>query len=182
MQPKYYENVFLYKYHAINFKRLKNVFFLSVRDLSRYAFSNLLLVSSLLAGSAWAVDYQVGPIHIMAPFSKALPPNSKNGAVYLTLINHGHQSDQLVGVTTPMAEYTEIHIHSMEDGMMKMRKVDSVDLPPHETVLFAPGGKHIMLIGLAQTLKEGENFPLRVHFKEAGHVSVEVAVKAVLAD
>ena len=159
------------------------MFFYSVFAIRpQHIFSNLLLIFSLLAGSAWAVDYQVGPIHIMAPFSKALPPTSKNGAVYLTLINHGHQSDQLVGVATPMAEHTEIHLHSMEDGMMKMRKVDSVDLPPHETVVFAPGGKHIMLIGLVQTLKEGESFPLTVHLKEAGYISVEAVVKAVLAD
>ncbi|SVD57358.1 uncharacterized protein METZ01_LOCUS410212, partial [marine metagenome] len=37
-----------------------------------------------------ANNYQAGTIHIVAPFSRALPPISKNGAVYLTLTNHGH--------------------------------------------------------------------------------------------
>jgi len=66
----------------------------------------------------------------------------------------------------------------MEDGMMKMRKVNEVELPPHEEVVFAPGGNHIMLIGLSQVLKEGEDFPLTLHLKEAGHVMVKVIIAA----
>ena len=125
-----------------------------------------------------ANNYQAGTIHIVAPFSRALPPISKNGAVYLTLTNHGHISDQLIGAASPIAEYAEIHTHRMEDSMMKMRKVDQVELPSNEEVAFAPGGNHIMLIGLSQTLKEGECFPLMLYFKEAGQTMVEVIVEA----
>ena len=125
-----------------------------------------------------AKNYQAGTIHIVAPFSRALPPISKNGAVYLTLTNYGHLSDQFIGATTPIAEYAEIHTHRMENGMMKMRKVDQVELPPNEEVAFAPGRNHIMLIGLSQTLKEGERFSLMLHFKEAGQTMVEVIIEA----
>jgi len=125
-----------------------------------------------------AKNYQAGTIHIVAPLSRALPPISKNGAVYLTLTNHGPLSDQLIGAATPIAEYAEIHTHRMEDGMMKMRKVDQVELPPHEEVVFAPSGNHIMLIGLSQVLKKGERFPLMLHFKEAGQTMVEVIIEA----
>jgi hypothetical protein len=128
-----------------------------------------------------AEDFQIGPIHIKDPFSRALPPISKNGAVYVTLANHGHLSDQLVGAATPIAEHAEIHTHQMEDGMMKMRKVDKVELPPHKEVVFAPGGNHIMLIGLSQALKEGEYFPLILHLKEAGHVMVDVIIETASA-
>ena len=138
----------------------------------------LLLVLTVLTSVTSAEDFQVGSIHIRDPFSSALPPISKNGAVYLTLTNHGHLSDQLVGAATPIAEYAEIHTHRMEDGMVKMRKVDEVELPPHEEVAFAPGRNHIMLIGLSQTLKEGERFSLILHFKEAGQTIVEVIIEA----
>ena len=109
----------------------------------------LLLVLTVLTSVTSAEDFQIGPIHIRDPFSSALPPISKNGAVYLTLTNHGHLSDQLVGAATPIADHAEIHTHRMENGMMKMRKVDEVELPPHEEIVFAPGGNHIMLIGLS---------------------------------
>ena len=138
----------------------------------------LLLVLTVLTFVTSAEDFRAGSIHIRAPFSSALPPISKNGAVYLTLTNHGHLSDQFVGAATPIAEHAEIHTHRMEDGMMKMRKVDDVELPPHEEIVFAPGGKHIMLIGLSQALREGEHFPLMLHLKEAGHVMVKVVIEA----
>ena len=137
----------------------------------------LLLVLTVLTSVTSAEDFQAGSIHIRDPFSSALPPISKNGAVYLTLTNHGHLSDQLVGAATPIAEHAEIHTHRMEDGMVKMRKVDEVELPPHEEVVFAPGGNHIMLIGLSQVLKEGKHFPLMLHLKEAGHILVKVIVE-----
>ena len=35
-----------------------------------------------------------------------------------------------------------------------------------------------MLIGLSQTLKEGERFPLMLHFKEAGQTMVETIIEA----
>ena len=139
----------------------------------------LLFALAIFSGTATSAEnYQAGTIHIVAPFSRALPPISKNGAVYLTLTNHGHLSDQFIGATTPIAEYAEIHTYLMEDGMMKMRKVNQVELPPNEEVAFAPGGSHIMLIGLSQTLKEGERFPLMLHFKEAGQTMVEVIIEA----
>ena len=139
----------------------------------------LLFALAILSGTATsAKNYQAGTLHIVAPFSRALPPVSKNGAVYLTLTNHGHLSDQLIGAATPIAEYAEIHAHRMEDGMIKMRKVDQVELPPNEEVAFAPGRNHIMLIGLSQTLKEGERFPLLLHFKETGEAMVEVIIEA----
>ena len=139
----------------------------------------LLFALAIFSGTATsAKNYQAGTIHIVAPFSRALPPISKNGAVYLTLTNHGHLSDQLIDATNPIEEYAEIHTHRMEDGMMKMRKVDQVELPPNEEVAFAPGRNHIMLIGLSQTLKEGERFSLMLHFKEAGQTIVEVIIEA----
>ena len=138
----------------------------------------LLLVLIVFSSVTSAVDFQIGPIHIKDPFSSVLPPISKNGAVYLTLTNHGHHSDQIVGAATPIAERVEIHTHRMEDGMMKMRKVDEVELPPDQEVIFAPGGNHIMLIGLSQVLKEGEHFPLILHLEKAGHVMVKVIIAA----
>ncbi len=138
----------------------------------------LFLALTVLTSVTSAEDFQVGSIHIRDPFSSALPPISKNGAVYLTLTNHGHLSDQLVGAATPIAERAEMHTHRMEDGLMKMRKVDQVELQPHEEVVFAPSGNHIMLIGLSQVLKKGERFPLMLHFKEAGHTMVQVIVEA----
>ena len=146
---------------------------------NRYILFVCLVILGIFSTLVSAEDFQAGPIHILAPFSRALPSTSENGAVYLTLVNHGHQPDQLIGVATPIAKHAEIHAHKLEEAMMKMQKVDSFELPPHEEVRFTPGDHHIMLIGLTQPLKQGERFPLMLHFKQAGHASVEVIIVAL---
>ena len=63
-----------------------------------------------------------------------------------------------------------------------MRRVESVILPPHEIVLFAPGDRHIMLIGLKQPLAAGDQFPLLLEFDQAEQTLVEVVVQMADAE
>ena len=98
-----------------------------------------LLVFLLATTVTSAQHYEAGDIHIQSPWARALPPTSPNGAVYLTLTNHGAHSDKLLRASADVAERVEVHSHTLKDGMMKMRRVESVILPPHENVLFAPG-------------------------------------------
>ena len=62
--------------------------------------------------------------------------------------------------------------------MMSMQKVDSVDVAPGKDLRFAPGGYHLMLMGLKQPLVAGERFPLTLHFRKAGDVPVEIVVES----
>ena len=102
------------------------------------------LLAILLATTVTSAQhYEAGDIHIQSPWSRELPPTSPNSAVYLTLTNHGTQPEKLLSASTDVAELVEIHSHILEDGMMKMRRVESVDLPPHKAVLFSPGGYHL---------------------------------------
>jgi copper(I)-binding protein len=54
--------------------------------------------------------------------------------------------------------------------------VKGIDLKPGETVSFAPGGLHVMLVD-AKPLKAGETFPLTLEFEKAGKQEVTVAVR-----
>ncbi|MDX1513533.1 MAG: copper chaperone PCu(A)C [Gammaproteobacteria bacterium] len=120
-----------------------------------------------------------GPVHVMSPWTRALPPVSENGAVYLTLRSHGGVPDRLTGASSPMAKRVEIHSHAMEGGMMVMRPVESVEIPPDEYVKFEPGGNHLMLIGLEQPLVEGDQFPLTLEFERGSPLEVTVTVLSV---
>ena len=136
-----------------------------------------LLVFLLATTVTFAQHYETGQIHILSPWARALPPTSPNGAVYLTLTNHGAHPDTLLGASADIAEHVEVHSHILEDGMMKMRRVESVDLPPHKEVLFAPRGHHIMLIGLKQPLAVGDQFSLLLTFEQTEQALVEVVVQ-----
>lgn len=62
--------------------------------------------------------------------------------------------------------------------MMKMQKVDKIEIPAGETVKLEPGGYHIMLMGLAGELAEGSKITITLTFAEAGEKTVEAEVRA----
>ncbi|WP_286830145.1 MULTISPECIES: copper chaperone PCu(A)C [Kordiimonas] len=98
-----------------------------------------------------------------------------SAAVYLTITNNTHDVIELTGASTDIASTTMIHRSYEEDGIMKMDHVMSVPLKPGETFAFAPGGYHVMLMGLTGPLKKGEVFPLTLEFE--GEYEREVIVE-----
>ncbi|MEX0839579.1 MAG: copper chaperone PCu(A)C [Parvibaculum sp.] len=100
------------------------------------------------------------------------------GAAYLTIENTGASDDALVEVRSDVAEKLEIHDMTMEDMVMRMRKLDRLALPAGETVRLMPGGMHVMLIRLRAPLAEGDVVPLTLVFEKAGAIEVSAAVRA----
>ncbi len=99
-----------------------------------------------------------------------------SAAVYMKLHNGAEQSDILLGATTPRASMTTLHMSGEVDGIMRMEMQDEVMLPTGQTVEFAPGGLHIMLMGLSEPLAEGTTFPLTLTLEKAGEITVNVHV------
>jgi copper(I)-binding protein len=98
------------------------------------------------------------------------------GVAYLTAsITTGE--DLLKGASSPIAPIVELHESRMENNMMTMRPVASVPVTPHVPAVLAPGGYHLMLIGLTKALQPGDRFPLTLHFQQAGDVTVTVTVR-----
>lgn len=138
------------------------------------AFSVALATGSL----AGAQQYSAGQLHIESPYARATVPHQKSGGAYVTLENKGNQADRLTGAITPVAESVEVHTMSMDGNVMKMREAGSIELKPSAKIEMKPGqGYHLMLIGLRQTLKAGDRFPLTLTFEKAGKVEVSVEVR-----
>ena len=95
------------------------------------------------------------------------------------MIGNAGAADRLVAASGDVAERIELHTHTMDGNIMKMRRVDAVEVPANGSVALQPGGFHIMLIGLKKPLQEGGSFPLTLTFEKAGTVDVEVAVEGV---
>ena len=136
----------------------------------------LFAVSFAITTSAAAHDYMLGDIHIMKPWSRPLPAVSVNGAAYMTIMNKGATPDRLLSVSTPAARKAELHNHTMEGGLMKMRPVGVMEITPGNPSVLQPGGLHIMLMGLAEPLVEGRSFPLTLNFERAGSIEVTVVI------
>lgn len=101
----------------------------------------------------------------------------KNGAVYLTIHNHGDDMVHLTSALTKVSKHIEVHTMRMEGDVMKMHRVHVIGVKPDKPAKFAPGGLHIMLIDLNEPLKEGDSFPLTLLFATREKVEVTVSVR-----
>jgi copper(I)-binding protein len=118
-------------------------------------------------------------IHVNDAWSRATPPTAEVGAAYFSLAAHGSGMDRLISASAPVAARAEMHTHEVQGSLMRMRKMDAVEVHAQAPVQFAPGGNHIMLMGLKAPLKEGDRFPLTLIFEKAGQIVVDVHVKGV---
>ena len=101
-----------------------------------------------------------------------------NGAGYLAITNTGKAADRLMGATTPVANHVEMHRSMEMNGMAMMHPVDGgLAIAPGTTAVFAPGGYHLMLVGLKQPLTAGASFPVTLKFQKAGAVTVQFTVE-----
>lgn len=122
---------------------------------------------------------QAEGLSIEAPFARATAGPARNGAAFLTVKNAGGDADRLIGAKATVADHVELHTHLHENGVMKMRQIEAVDVPAGGMASLQPGGDHIMLMGLKAPLKEGESFPLTLVFENAGEVTVDVTIGGV---
>jgi copper(I)-binding protein len=129
--------------------------------------------------TVYAHEYTLGELHIGHPWSRATPPGAQTGGAFLKLTNNGKAADKLVKAETPAAGTVELHTMSMDGNVMRMRQVESIELKPGASVALAPGGLHIMMIGLKQALKQGDKVPMTLWFEKAGKVEVQLAIDAM---
>lgn len=99
---------------------------------------------------------------VLDAHARAVPPGQRNSAAFMRILNPGDQPRALVGAESPVARVVELHTHRMEDGVMKMRRVERIDLPAQGETALKPGGLHLMLIDLKQPLKQGDSVDLRI--------------------
>lgn len=126
----------------------------------------------LAAGSSFAAE-EVKASH---PWAGATAPGQKVAGAYLELSSTA--SATLVAVRSPVAGSVEIHSMSMEAGIMKMRRLEKLELPANRTVKLVPGGLHLMLIDLSKPLKPGDRVPLTLIVERADKTRSEVRLEA----
>lgn len=149
----------------------------------------VLLAALTGCGSAQGSEAGVAAADVWA---RVPPAMAEAGAVYMVLTNESGQDDRLIGasVDTSVAETVELHETTTEtggasegemamgEGMLGMREVEAIDVPSGASVNLEPGGLHVMLVGLAAPLEEGDTVPLTLEFERAGQQTVEAEVRS----
>jgi periplasmic copper chaperone A len=132
------------------------------------------------AHSTQTLVSMTGDLTIDAAWSRATPGGATIGAGYLRIKNSGSAPDVLTSVSSPIAESVEVHEMTMTDGIMRMRQLaGGLEIKPGETTELAPGGMHLMFMGLKAPLKAGDRFFATLTFKHAAAIEVEFAVAPI---
>jgi copper(I)-binding protein len=100
------------------------------------------------------------------------------GAGFMTIRNGGAEPDRLVAARSPASRVVELHTHIREGDVMRMRPAEAIEVPAGQEVRLAPGGFHLMLIGLGAALDQGAKVPVTLVFERAGEVTVELQVES----
>ncbi|MCA0939563.1 copper chaperone PCu(A)C [Salipiger pacificus] len=112
-------------------------------------------------------------------YARAAMPSAPTAAVYLELRNDGAEDDVLLGASSGSAAKTMLHGSSEGAGGVMTMTAHSggVVIPAGGSHVFAPGGDHVMLMGLTQPLETGATLGLTLTFERAGEIRIEVPVE-----
>ena len=140
----------------------------------------LLALAAVCAGSASAQEIKAGDLVLGHAWARATPGGAQIGGGYLIIENKGTAPDKLLGGSSPAAAEVEVHEMAMRKDVMTMRPViGGLSILPGQTVTFAPGGYHLMLMELKAPLKKGDKIPVTLIFEKAGKVDITLDVQSI---
>ena len=137
---------------------------------------------TLLAWLCMPVTMAAEPARILNAWVRATVPGQSVAGAYLDIIASAPAA--LIAVESGVAGKGELHMMSMDGGVMKMRPAGRIELPANQTVSLKPGGYHVMLMDIKRQLNAGERVPLtltlqdRYGVKSTLEVNAEVRVAA----
>ena len=117
----------------------------------------MLMLTIAWAGSPIAAEEM---LHWQGAWVRSLPPGAEVTAAYGTLMNHGAEVVSITNISSTLGNEAQMHDVMSEGDQRRMVHLPSVDIAPGESLLFQPGGRHIMLIGVTETLAEGNEIEL----------------------
>lgn len=140
-----------------------------------YKTPQILLFAALLPALASA-EPNAG-LALEGAWVRALPPTQTNTAAYLEIANSGAEAVTIVGGRAELAHSVEIHTTREIDGYMRMEQLQQLSVAPGAVVKLAPGGTHLMLLGLDRMPVSGENVQLCLELASGAEVCTEAQVR-----
>ena len=111
------------------------------------------------------------------PYVRLAPPGAQATGAFMTIRNSGSADRKLVKAESTAAKMVQLHNHINENGVMKMRQVDSIDIKANAQTELKPGSYHVMLIDLTAPLKEGDAVPITLTFDDGTRTQITAPVR-----
>ncbi|MGH6780460.1 MAG: copper chaperone PCu(A)C [Bradyrhizobium sp.] len=151
-----------------------------MRRLAIVAMTCAATLAYVVGAPVCAKEVKAGDLVISHAWARATPKGAQVGGGYLTIANEGKAPDTLIGGSTEAAGSVQVHEMSMQNGVMKMRRLaKGLTIAPGKVVKLAPNGYHLMLMHLKQPLKQGGKLPITLQFKKAGKVTVSFDIESI---
>lgn len=131
------------------------------------------------AGAAMSV----GAAEALAVRDARIPaplPGQDVAAGYMTV--ESPVDARVVAAEADAARVVQFHVMSMGGEIMRMRRVEALDLGAGRAVRLEPGGVHLMLIGLSKPLRPGDAVDIRLTLSAAGGARRVVSVTLPVVD
>ena len=152
---------------------------LSRLHLAEIAVALTLTVAALLfaALTVWAAE--ASGVAVTDAWARPTLGQGRTTAAYMTIVNKGDEDDVFVAARSAKAKSVELHQTSMTaDGVMQMREADGgFPVAADATLKLAPGGMHLMIMGLDEALADGGELKLTLEFANTGPVEIVVPVR-----
>lgn len=109
--------------------------------------------------------------------ARPAPLEGGNGAAFMVVLNGTDAPVRLQAIEGDVAAAIELHETVSEDSVMKMiPRPEGFEIPAGGAVELAPGGKHMMLMGLTAPLEAGQSFSLTLRFDDGTTLPLTVPV------
>ena len=118
---------------------------------------------------------ETATVQVAGAICRPTPVGRQMTGCYLTMT--APAADRLVSASSPDANLVQIHESRIESGMMMMQELrEGLPLPAGEAVALAPGGNHLMLLGVKEPLVAGDTVALTLTFEASPAVEVTATV------
>lgn len=140
-------------------------------SLFKKLFVILVFSTAVLSGCA----QQKPDIEIIDPWLRLMPEGVKSTAGFMTIKNNTESPIVLEDVSLDWARHAMLHESKVVDGMAKMEHLDQLVID--NQLVFQPGAKHIMIMGVNEPLVEGDSYNIRLHFRDREPLEVAFKVR-----
>lgn len=138
--------------------------------------ASLALAGALFAAPGLTQAASTDNLVFTNAFARSTAGMATTGVAYVTITSQG-EADTLVAFSSPACNRPELHTHINDNGIMRMRKVDAIEVPAGGVAELKPGGLHLMLIDLNGQLVAGESLDVTLVFEKAGEVALTLPIK-----
>lgn len=121
-------------------------------------------------------------LNVSDAWVREAPPTSQVLAAYLRIDNPDAVEISIVGASSPQFETVELHRTEIVDGIARMVAQQRLIVPAGDTVVFEPGGLHLMLIKAHQPLQRGDQVEIQFQLSTGENLRIQAEVRPGMDD